>query len=139
MAKVLHLPNPATFGEAHSKRVLALPGRGNFRTGFSLRVPPGNHSEFSKPGLSADRITLFVSFPYFGQAGSSIPLGPESESVKLLDFKRLEVDVPDRRAVVNPEDEAIADILVHQARYMIFDNRKLCCFPYCLYLSIVAK
>jgi len=125
MAKVLHLPNPATFGEAHSKRVLALPGRGNFRTGFSLRVPPGNHSEFSKPGLSADRITLFVSFPYFGQASSSIPLGPGSESLKLLDFKRLGAGVPHHSAVMSREDPAAnGEILVHQARYMIFDNCK---------------
>ena len=126
MAKALHLPNPTTFGEAHSRRALALPGRGRFRTGFSLRVPPKNQSELAKPSPSEDIITLFVSFPYFGKASrDSIPLGPESESLELLDFKSLEVYVPDRRAVVNPEDEAIAEIVAHQARYMIFDNCRL--------------
>jgi len=131
MAKVLHLRNPATFGEAHSKRVLALPGRGRFRTGFSLRVPPKNQSELAKPGPSEDRITLFVSFPYFGKSSSSIPMGPESESVELLDFKSLGDYVPDHRAVVNPEDKDIGGIRVHQARYMIFDNCKLFSCPYC--------
>jgi len=132
VAKVLHLRNPATFGEAHSKRVQALPGRGRFRTGFSLRVPPKNQSGLANPGPSEDRITLFVSFPYSGKASSSIPLGPESESVELLDFRSLGVDVPDRRAVANPEDKDIGGILVHQARYMIFDNRRLYSSPYCL-------
>jgi len=131
MAKVLHLPNPTTFGEAHSRRVLALPGRGRFRTGFSLRVPPKNQSELAKPGPSGDRITLFVSLPYFGKSSSSIPMGPESESVELLHFKSLEVDVSDRRAVMNTEGKDIGGILVHQARYMIFDNCKLYFFPYC--------
>ena len=132
MAKVLHLPNPATFGEAHSRRVLVLPGLGRFRTGFSLRVPPKNQSELAKPGLSEDRITLFVSFPYFGQTSSSTPLGPESESLKLLDFKRLRVDVPHYSAVMSREDLAAdGEILVHQARYMIFDNCKPYLLTYC--------
>ena len=126
MAKELHLPNPATFGGTHSKRVLTLPGRGRFRTGFSLRVPTKNSSELAKSGSSEDRITLFVSSPYFGKSSSSIPLGPGSESVELLDFKRLGVDVPDRSAVVSGENNGLGEILVHQARYMIFDNRKLC-------------
>ena len=139
MAKELHLPNPATFGNAHSKRVLTLPGRERFRTGFSLRVPSVNSSKLAKSGLSEDRITLFVSFPYFGKSSSSIPLGPESESVRLSDFKRLGVGAPDRRAIVSEEEErdgtrqisvgevrdGIGEVLVHQARYMIFDNRKL--------------
>jgi len=131
MAKELHLPNPATFGEAHSKRVLALPGRGRFRTGFLLWVPPKNPSELAKSGSSEDRITFFVSFPYFGKSGSSTPLGPESESVELLDFKNLGVDVPDRRAVVSRKGKDVGGIIVHQERYMIFDNRRLYSSPYC--------
>jgi len=95
-------------------------------------LPPKNQSEWANPGPSEDRITLFVSFPYFGKASRSTPLGQESESVELLDFKRLGVDVPDRRAMMNQENEAIAEILMHQARYMIFDNRKLYSSPYCL-------
>jgi len=130
MAKGLHLPNPATFGEAHSKRVLTLPGRGSFRTGFTLRVPPKNPSQLAKPDSSEDRITLFVSFPYFGKSSSSIPLGPESESVEILDFKSLGVDVPDRSDVESPEDKDTGRILVHQARYMIFDNCELYFPPY---------
>ena len=129
MAKELHLPNPATFGDAHSKRVLTLPGRGRFRTGFSLRVPYKNSSELAKPGSSEDRITLFVSFPYFGKSSSSIPLGQASESVELLDFKRPGTDVPDPIPMMSEGDkDDIEEILVHQARYMIFDNCKLC-FP----------
>ncbi|PUU82964.1 hypothetical protein B9Z19DRAFT_1105475 [Tuber borchii] len=129
MAKELHLPNPATFGHAHSKRVLTLPGRGRFRTGFSLRVPSKSPSELAKSGSPEDKITLFVSFPYFGKSCSSIPLGPECESVKLLDFKRLEGDVPARNAVVSGGGkDATGEILVHQARYMIFDNYTMATF-----------
>ena len=129
MAKELHLPNPTTFGDAHSKRVLTLPGCGRFRTGFSLRVPYKNSSELAKPGSSEDRITLFVSFPYFGKSSDSITLGQASESVKLLDFKRPGTDVPDPIPVMSEGDkDDIEEILVHQARYMIFDNCKLC-FP----------
>ena len=79
--------------DAHSQRVQALPGNGRFRTGISFRIP------FKKPGnpptssLSEDRFILFVSFPYFGKSGD-FALGQESESVGLLDFKRLEVDIP---------------------------------------------
>jgi len=131
MAKVLHLPNPATFGEAHSRRVLALPGRGRFRTGFSLRVPPKNQSQLAKPSPSEDRITLFVSFPYFGKSNNSIPMGPESESVELLHFKRMETDIPDHPNVVGPGGGGAEGVLVHQARYTIFDNCKLYFFPYC--------
>ena len=138
MAKELHLPNSATFGDAHSKRVLTLPGRGRFRTGFSLRVPSRNPSELAKSGSSEDRITLFVSFPYFGKSSSSIPLGQESESVELLDFKRLGVNVPDRSTLVSEEDkDDLTGILVHQARYMIFDNRKLCFFLLLTQISLL--
>ena len=132
MAKELHLPNPATFGDAHSKRVLTLPGRGRFRTGFSLRVPSKSPSGLAKSGSSEDKITLFVSFPYFGKSSSSIPLSPESESVELLDFKRLGVDIPSRSTPVSERDkDDLPEILVHQARYMILDNCKLCFFAYC--------
>ena len=132
MAKELHLPNSATFGDAHSKRVLTLPGRERFRTGFSLRIPSKTPSELAKLGSSEDRITLFVSLPYFGKSsGSSILSGPESESVRLLDFKDLGVDVPGRSAAAPGEEkDHIAGILVHQARYMIFDNCKFCFFTY---------
>ena len=132
MAKELHLPNPTTFGDAHSERAKVLPGRGRFRTGISLRVPSQKPSKLAKPGSSENRITFFVSFPYFGKSSSSAPLGPESESVQLLDFKRLGIDVPDRGAVVSEEDkDDIGGILVHQARYMIFDNCKPYLSPYC--------
>ena len=120
MAKELHLPNAATFGEAHLERVLALPGHERFRTGISLRVPSKG------PCSPEDRIILFVSFPYFGKSSSSIQLGPERESVRLLDFKPLGVDVPDRRAVLSEEDrDDVGAMLVHQERYMIFDKCKL--------------
>jgi len=131
MVKELHLPNPATFGDEHSNRVLALPGRERFRTGISLRVPSKKPSELARPGSSEEKITLFVSFPYFGKSNGSIQLGPESESVRLLDFKRLEIDVPGRSGVVAREEDDITEILVHQARYMVFDNSKLCPFTYC--------
>jgi len=133
MAKVLHLPNPATFGDAHSKRVLALPGCGRFRTGISLRVPSKKPQEWAKSGSSEERITLFVSFPYFGKSSGSIQLGPESESVRLLDFKRLGVDVPGSSGVVTVEGKDHSEeILVHQARYMVFDNSKFC---FCLLMT----
>ncbi|PUU82963.1 hypothetical protein B9Z19DRAFT_1040118 [Tuber borchii] len=128
MAKELHLPNPATFWDAHSKRVLTLPGCGKFRTGFSLRVPSENPSVLAKLGSPEDRITLFVSFPYFGKSTSIITLGPERESVKLLDFKRLGVDAPDHSAVVSEGDVAPGEMLVFQARYMIFDNNTMATF-----------
>ena len=130
MAKDLHLPNPSTFGDAHSNRVLALPGRERFRTGISLRAPSKKPSELARPGSPEEKITLFVSFPYFGKSSGSIQLGPESESVRLLDFKRLEIDVPDRSAVLTREEDDIAEVLVHQARFMIFDNRNLYPFTY---------
>ena len=126
MAQELHLQNAATFGDAHSKRVLALPGRERFRTGISLRVPAKKSSELSKSGPWEDRFILFVSFPYLGKSGSITSLGPESESVELLDFKRLGAEVPDRSAAVSREGkDDIGEILVHQARYMIFDNCKI--------------
>ena len=131
MAKELHLPNPATFGDSHSNRVLALPGRERFRTGISLRVSSEKPSELARPGSPEERITLFVSVPYFGKSSSSIQLDPESETVRLFDFKRLGVDVPSRWGVVAREEDDITEILVHQARYMVFDNCKLYSFTYC--------
>ena len=132
MAKELYLPNPTAFGGAHSKRVLELPGGEGFRTGISLRVPSKKTLELAKPGPSKDRITLFVSFPYFGKSSGSFLLSSESESVELLDFKRLGVDFPDLSVVVNGEEkDDIREILVHQARYVIFDNSKLYRFAYC--------
>ncbi|PUU82942.1 hypothetical protein B9Z19DRAFT_965966 [Tuber borchii] len=129
MAKELHLPNPTAFGGAHSKRVLALPGGENFRTGISLWVPAKKTPGLAKPGPSKDRITLFVSFPYFGRSSGSFSLSPESESVELLDFKRPGVDVPEHSAVANGEEkDDIGEILVHQARYMIFDNHIMATF-----------
>ena len=126
MAQELHLQNAATFGDAHSERVSALPGRDRFRTGISLRVPAKKSSELPGSGSWEDRIILFVSFPYFGKPSSITSLGPGSESVGLLDFPRLGVDVPDRSATMSPRDkDDIGEILVHQARYMIFDNCKI--------------
>ena len=113
------------FMDAYSQRVRALPGRGRFRTGVSLRAPSRKPSESPKSGSSEDRFILFVSFPYFGRSSEEISLGPESESVGLLDFKRLGVGGPDPRAMVSKEEkDPIGEMLVHQARYMIFDNCK---------------
>ena len=142
--------------DAYSQRVRALPGCERFRTGISLRAPLGEPSELSRLGPSEDRFILFVLFPYFGESSGEVTLGPESESVKLLDFKRLGVSVPshmveaeerddiseiamggerdDKREISVGEEQDdirnisvgddIGKILVHQARYMIFGNRK---------------
>ena len=114
------------FIDAYLQRVRALPGRGRFGTGVSLRAPFKKPSELSGPGPSEDRFILFVSFPYFGGSSKEIALGPESESVKLLDFKRVEFDVSNPSTAVSEEErDDLEEILVHQARYMIFDNCKL--------------
>ena len=42
-------------------------------------------------------------FPYLGKSNSSIQLGPESESVRLLDFKHLGIDAPGRSVVSGGE------------------------------------
>ncbi|PUU82949.1 hypothetical protein B9Z19DRAFT_1061381 [Tuber borchii] len=118
-----------TFMDAHLQRARALPGRGRFKTGVSLRAPPGEPSELSRPGSSETRFILFVSFPYFGGPRKEITLGLESESVELLDFKRMEAGAPDRRAAVNEEEGGnMGKLLVHQARYMIFDNYTMATF-----------
>ncbi|KAG0633174.1 hypothetical protein HOY80DRAFT_1107870 [Tuber brumale] len=112
------------FMDAHLLRVQALPGRERFRTGISLRVPFKKLPELSRSGLPEDRSPLFISVPYLGKYVSRIPLGPESESVRLLDFKQLRAKVPYRSIEASEEErDDIGEILVHQARYMIFDNR----------------
>jgi len=130
-----------TFMGAHLERVRALPGQGRFRTGVSLwapfkessKLPKSGSSELPERGLSEDRFILFVSFPYFGISSEEIPLGRERESLKLLDFRLLGIDARDRRVEVSEEEESAdeGEILVHQARYMIFDNRRLYSLPYC--------
>ncbi|CUS12894.1 unnamed protein product [Tuber aestivum] len=129
MAEKLGLPNANTFKDAHSKRVQKLPGRGGFRTGISLRVPFKSQSSLFGSGSSQDRLMLFVSFPYFGKSSREIQLGAESESVRLLDFKRLGAHSPSGRPRVPRGGRTeIGEILVHQARYMIFDNNTMAVF-----------
>jgi len=164
MAEKLGLKNKdeAAFMGGYLKRVRDLPGREGFRTGISLRAsfkgtsglpksglpesPKSDSSRVSRPGSSEDRFILFVSFPYFGRSSERVTLSPKSESVKLIDFKRLGVDVPDRKSGVSEEERDYiqeisaeeggvsveeGEILVHQAQYMLFDNSKLythtCC------------
>ena len=89
-------------------------------------------SDPPKAVSSEDRLFLFVSFPYFGISSEKITLDRRRESLKLLDFRILGVDVRDRRVEVSGEGEAdMGEILVHQARYMIFDNCELCALAYC--------
>ncbi|PUU82943.1 hypothetical protein B9Z19DRAFT_1073806 [Tuber borchii] len=117
------------FMEAYSQRVRALPGHRRFRTGVSLRAPFKKPSELPKLGSSEDRFILFVSFPYFGRSSEEVTLDQERESLKLLDFRLLGVDASDRRVKVSEEERAdIGEILVHQARYMIFDNYTMATF-----------
>ena len=112
-----------TFMGPYLERVRALPGHKRFRTGVSLRAPFKGPAEISR---LEERFILFVSFPYFGISSEEIPLGRERESLKLLDFRLLGTDACDRRVKVSEEERAdIGEILVHQGRYMIFDNRKL--------------
>ena len=127
------------FMGAHLERVRALPGQERFRTGVSLwtpfkelsKLPKSGSSELPEPGSSDDRFILFVSFPYFGISSEKIALDRERESLKLINFRLLGVDVRDRRVEVGWEGEAeIEEILVHQARYMIFDNCKLYVIAY---------
>ena len=116
----------ATFMGAHLQRVRALPGHRRFRTGVSLQAALKAPWERRLPHLSKYGFILFVSFPYFGTSSEEITLGQQRESLKLLDFKFLGVDSHDRRVQVSEEEVVvrIGEILVHQARYMIFDNRK---------------
>ncbi|KAG0638284.1 hypothetical protein HOY80DRAFT_1079318 [Tuber brumale] len=112
-----------TFMDAHLQGVQALPGRERFRTGISLRVPFNKPPELPRSDLPEDRSTLFISVPYLGKCTSRIRLGPESESVRHLDFKLLGANVPYCRVGASEEEgDDIGEILVHQARYMIFDN-----------------
>ncbi|PUU82954.1 hypothetical protein B9Z19DRAFT_1190015 [Tuber borchii] len=121
--------------DAYSQRVRALPGRGRFRTGISLRASFREPFGPPKSGSSEDGFILFVSFPYFGESSKNISLDPETESIKLLDFKGLGVEASNCNAVVSKERDDIAKItvekgetLVHQARYMIFDNYTMATF-----------
>ncbi|PUU79844.1 hypothetical protein B9Z19DRAFT_788994 [Tuber borchii] len=117
------------FMDAYSRRVRALPGHERFRTGVSLRPPLKEPSELPKSSLPEDRFILFVSFPYFGRSSEEITLGQERESLKLLDFRLLGVDARDRMVKVSEEVRVgIREILVHQARYMIFDNYTMATF-----------
>ena len=122
----------------HLQRIGKLPGHELFRTGISLRAPFGKPGELSR---SASRFILFISFPYFGGTSQGVELNSESESVKLLDFKRLGLGIPARRTPASEEErdeigeapgeegDDIGEILVHQARYMIFDNCKPTLLP----------
>ena len=89
------------FMKLHSERVRALPGRGHFRTGISLQIPFNGTRELSASGSSEDRFILFASFPYFGKSSKFITLDAQSQSVRLLDFKRLGIDGPEDTAVVD--------------------------------------
>jgi len=98
----------------------------------SPESPRSGSSGQSKQSSSQDRFILFVSFPYFGRSSKKIGLDRDRESLKLLDFRLLGVDAGDRRVEVSEEETAgIGEILVHQARYMIFDNCKLYDLAYC--------
>ncbi|KAG0633173.1 hypothetical protein HOY80DRAFT_1141617 [Tuber brumale] len=117
------------FMDAHLRRVQALRGRERFRTGISLRVPFNKPPELSGSDLPEDISTLFISVPYLGKYTSRIQLGPQSESVRLLDFKQLGAKVPYHRDEESREErDDIGKILVHQARYMIFDNNTVAIF-----------
>ncbi|KAG0128939.1 hypothetical protein HOY82DRAFT_621337, partial [Tuber indicum] len=118
-----------TFTDAHLQRIRRLPGHERFRTGISLRVPFKKLSNQSTSGLSEDRSTLFISIPYLGKYDSRVLLRPECESVKLLEFKHLGVHLPCRAVEASVEErDEIGKILVHQARYMIFDNYTMATF-----------
>ena len=135
----LQKEHETTFMSAYLERVRALPGQGGFRTGISLRAPFKEPSKLPKLGSSEmpepdsleDRFILFISFPYFGISSEKIALDRQRESLKLMDFRLLGVDVRDRRVEVGWERGAeIGEILVHQARYMVFDNCKLYALAY---------
>ena len=122
-----------TFMDKCLQGVPKLPGPGHFRTGISLRASFQNPSGLPKPDSSGGGFVLFISFPYFGESSEEKELDSERESIKLREFKRLGVGVRGREAPVgrrrsNDTREVSVEkdeILVHQARYMIFDNCKL--------------
>lgn len=72
------------------------------------------------------------SFPYLGGSSETIKLGPESESIKLMDLKSKGIGVPGQRAGLGKEKKGDTkeirvtveqgEMFVHQERYMIFDN-----------------
>ncbi|PWW79092.1 hypothetical protein C7212DRAFT_355230 [Tuber magnatum] len=121
MAERLHLPSARTFRDAHLTRLEALSGHREFRTGISLLAP----SKSSKSTQSEDKFSLFVSYPYFGESDGKIDLDARSESVRLSDFRRL--GAHDGAGPRWGRTEK-AEVLVHQARYMIFDNYTMAAF-----------
>jgi len=120
------------FMDEYAQRIRALPGRGCFTTGISSLAPFKKSSELSMSSSSKDNFILFVSFPYFGEASEKAILCLRSESVKLSDFRRLGLGAPDCTTVICKQEVDYTtgiqvdsgDALVHQARYMIFDNCK---------------
>jgi len=114
------------FARAYLQGVQALPGCGRFRTGISLWASPHEPLELLKSGSPEDKLILFTSFPYFGESRGEITFGSECESVALLDFNNLGARVHGRRPVASEKGgDGFEKILVHQARYIIFDNCKL--------------
>lgn len=114
------------FGSAYLQGVQALPGRGRFRTGISLWASP---KKLPNLGSRNDTLILFASFPYFGESRGEITFNSESESVALLDFNHLGARVRGRKTVASgKEKDDFEKILVHQARYIIFDNYKMATF-----------
>ena len=114
------------FARAYLQGVHALPGRRRFRTGISLWASPNEPLELLRSGLPEDKLILFTPLPYFGESRGGITFGSESESVALLDFNHLGARVHGRRPVASEkEKDGFEKILVHQARYIIFDNCKM--------------
>jgi len=89
--------------DEYSQRVRALPGRGRFRTGVSLRSSFKELSESPKSSSPVDKFLFSVSFPYFGGPSEGFSWDPGGESVRLLDFKHQGVDAPDLKTVVSGE------------------------------------
>ena len=77
----------AAFMNAYLQRVRELPGSGRFRTGISLRTPFKKPVGLAWAGLSEHGSIFFVSFPYLGESRKEIRLDPESETIRLLDFR----------------------------------------------------
>ncbi|PUU80824.1 hypothetical protein B9Z19DRAFT_682159 [Tuber borchii] len=131
MGKKLSLQQEGKSGfmDVYLRRVRELPGHRRFRTGISLWAPSKGLPGLPRSRSSEHRFLLFVSFPYFGGSSQDIRLDPESETVRLLDFGRVGIDVPDRSAIVDEKErDDIRRILVHQARYLVFDNNLMATF-----------
>ncbi|PWW79097.1 hypothetical protein C7212DRAFT_153698 [Tuber magnatum] len=116
------------FAVSHKDKVLSLPGQACFRTGILLRAPFKKQSGLSKSDSPEDRFMLFVSFPYLGNYSTGVQPGPDSESARLLEFKREGDNVPDHDVKIEEKGNYLGEILVHQARYMIFDNHTMATF-----------